>query len=246
MYICFDKIKTKQLLKIMEEAINRIKRWQYYNDDSLTLNLCHLDLTELPPIPEGVRSLYCTFNKLTKIDNLPNSLSILYCSMNNIKNLDNLPPNLQILHCQYNKIQYLDNLPNDLRILYCNHNLLTSVDHLPNSLRILYCEYNLITSLTNLPDNLTFIECHRNFISHIHKLPPKLNKIHTDKIRYHICSLGCSCSKMYKFYEHRLYKTQYYGYYKPVLSRLVHESLLSSELYDFMDVPVSRCYERYG
>src|SRR5438067_2250979 len=84
----------------MEIAQKRIR--ECINNNLLSLDLSHLNLSEL-------------------LNNLPSFLQILDCSNNQIKELNKLP-SLQTLYCSHNQIKELNNLPSSLQYLYCENN----------------------------------------------------------------------------------------------------------------------------
>ena len=51
----------------MDIAQQRINDWINLNDESKPLNLNSLNLTELPPLPNNLKILYCRDNKLTNL-----------------------------------------------------------------------------------------------------------------------------------------------------------------------------------
>ena len=64
----------------MEQAKELIRNWTWG-----PLHLSWLGLTELPELPEGLRSLYCQGNLLTRLpDTLPAGLRAFHCYGNNL------------------------------------------------------------------------------------------------------------------------------------------------------------------
>lgn len=84
----------------MEVAKKRIQEW---NTDSLdALDLSHLNLDELPKIPDYVTRLDCSFNNLITIKHLPKYLEYLNCSNNNLEHIAKLPSSLKYLNISGN------------------------------------------------------------------------------------------------------------------------------------------------
>lgn len=93
----------------MDVAERFIKQWIAHNDDTWTLNLSHLHLTELPIIPSNCKKLNFSGNNLTSLPELPFCQS-LNCAGNKLTRLPNLPM-CRELNCSRNQIIYLPDLP---------------------------------------------------------------------------------------------------------------------------------------
>ncbi len=112
----------------MEEAIDRVNNWIALNDQGAPLDLAHLNLKQLPPIPISCQILYCWKNKLTFLPQLPNCI-ILSCSSNKLTSLPELPK-CRSLYCYDNQLTCLPSLPCCITLwrfgnkyLYINKNL---------------------------------------------------------------------------------------------------------------------------
>ncbi len=158
------------------------------------LNLQHLGLTELPPLPDRVKRLICYGNNLTKLPELPTSLEELDCHNNQITEIPTLAPKLNYLNCSNNRVTKLPNLheevvevrcdeneieslpelPVDLFTLECSKNKLQSLPDLPKGLRILNCSHNKITSLPPLGPKLLYLQCQNNRLTVLPRLPNEL------------------------------------------------------------------------
>lgn len=130
----------------MDTAKLQIDIWLKNGDPNVTLNLSHLNLTELPVIPPECKKLDCSNNKLTTIPNA--DYHELSCFCNNITKLPKLP-NCQILACFDNKLTELPDLPECER-LNCHTNNLTKLPKLPKC-HLLSCNKNKLTQLPELP-----------------------------------------------------------------------------------------------
>ena len=132
-------------------------------------------------LPNSLKKLYCSSNKLTSLPNLPNSLEILYCYNNQLTSFANtqLPNSLEILYCYNNQLTSLPNLPNSLRKLYCWNNQLKSLPELPNLLEILHCYNNKLTYFSNdqLPNSLEKLNCSENKLTILPELQNSLKEL---------------------------------------------------------------------
>ena len=91
----------------MEVAKKRIQEW---NTDSLdALDLSHLNLSELPKIPDYVTRLDCSFNTLITINHLPKKLEYLNCANNRLQYISKLPSSLKYLNISGNPKLSIDN-----------------------------------------------------------------------------------------------------------------------------------------
>ena len=126
-------------------------------------------------LPNSLKSLYCSNNKLTDLPELPNSLELLYCCGNNLTSLPKLPDSLKELYCYDNKIVSLnDHLPDSLKKLSCYCNMLTYLPNLPNKLQQLYCSKNKLKKLPELPNSLITLFCSNKKLKELPKLPNSL------------------------------------------------------------------------
>ena len=137
----------------------------YYRQES--------DSIENHILPNSLKELECSFNRLTSLPDLPDSLQMLECSYNNLRSFTNvqLPDSLECLYCVSNKLSsFGDNqLPNSLKILDCSGNKLTSLPDFSNidhelilrfyqDLPINYIPYNTNIKLNTIEDNKIIIE----------------------------------------------------------------------------------------
>jgi hypothetical protein len=88
-------------------ALNRIKAWKDGENTHMKLDLRHLNIHTLPPIPNTVRFLYCGCGPLQFIHSLPNDLMSLTCMRCNITSLPRLPSGLTILDCEYTFLEVI-------------------------------------------------------------------------------------------------------------------------------------------
>lgn len=139
------------------------------------LDISRNRFTKLPNIPETVKILVCSRNKLTSIDLLANSkLERLFCGENKISTLDNLPGHIWELDCSNNQIEFLENLPSSCRHLNCSNNQINALNNLPYGITLLDCHRNPISSLDNLPTSITWLKCYNCKLVQIDNLPAKL------------------------------------------------------------------------
>lgn len=174
-------------------AIMHIKEWlaDKPNQHKAMLALNDLNLTELPPLPEQLRLLDASNNRLhnlnsaalpkhltylcvaknclSKLPTLPAKLERLFVDNNQLTDLPiALPKNLESLDAAHNKIKSLPPLPNTLNYLKVNDNELAYLPKLPSSLIHLFADDNLIYRLPNyLPMTLKQISCVSNGLRHL-------------------------------------------------------------------------------
>jgi hypothetical protein len=146
----------------MAQAQRRIDKWVTDGDVDNFLDLNNLDLTSLPKLPDNLKKLNCSHNKLARLPTLTDNLNLLFCDNNKLTTLPKLPDSLELLICNKNKLTELPKLPDNLEELFCHHNKLTRLPTLPNSLRILLCDNNKLTTLPKLPDSLEDLYCNNN------------------------------------------------------------------------------------
>ncbi len=113
----------------MNIAIQRINEWIQNNNDNAILNLSGLGLTKLPTLPNNLKDLDCSSNKLTSLPpRLPDTLCKLNCRCNKLTSLPILP-DLEELICNFNKL----NLPKNCLVYNkskyrCNHNVIEIIN----------------------------------------------------------------------------------------------------------------------
>ena len=111
----------------MIEAQSRINEWILEDDPDEMLSLSGLDLTSLPPLPDNLKRLDCSFNNLTRLPSLPESLVYLSCYSNKLKSLPHLPDSLKLLFCHDNELRSLPFLPTKLYMLSISDNDLPEI-----------------------------------------------------------------------------------------------------------------------
>ncbi len=129
----------------MQEAIKRINSWIALNDPTKELDLSHLNLEKLPPIPQSCQKIYCYSNKLTSLPELPNCKKEFACDDNLLKSLPTSLANCEIISCNWNFLTSLPELPK-CKWLFCCHNELTFLPTLPNC-KVLWCRDEADSSL---------------------------------------------------------------------------------------------------
>ena len=117
----------------MEIVRQRITDW---SDETQTLDLSGLDLTELPELPDKLTKLNCSYNQLVEFNfPLPENLTYLNCSHNQLEELPSLPETLTYLNCSHNNLLELPIIPLRCEYLLCSYNRLSVISGLPDSLR---------------------------------------------------------------------------------------------------------------
>lgn len=138
------------------------------------LDLSHLGLYELPPLPHNLIVLQCTNNQLSSLPDLPSSLQVLQCSSNQLTSLPTLPPWLRTFTCQFNQLTTLPALPPHLTMMLCDANQFETLPDLPQSLTYLSCSMNRLVSLPHLPQRLEKLYCSQNTLKALPELPSTL------------------------------------------------------------------------
>ena len=86
--------------------MKHLKRFEQKNIKEL--DLTYKDLTELPELPDTLKTLFCFDNKLTELPELPDTLKTLICYNNKLTELPELPDTLEYLYCSNNNLPYND------------------------------------------------------------------------------------------------------------------------------------------
>lgn len=98
----------------------------------------NVGLMNLPKLPETLKYLNCSGNRLTCLGTLPIGLEHLICSWNNIKSLPSIPKHLKTLICTHNKLTRLPILSNTIEKLWYHSNPLIEQPILPASVIEVY------------------------------------------------------------------------------------------------------------
>jgi HYR domain/Secretion system C-terminal sorting domain len=123
----------------------------------LTLNIEDCHLTNLPPLPAGLKELNCSGNLLTSLPDLPPGLERLNCNVNLLTSLPSLPTGLIYLNIAINNISSLPSLPGTLKIFYSYLNPIHCLPTLPASLSLLSLDPASITCLPNEVQDLNVV-----------------------------------------------------------------------------------------
>lgn len=162
--------------------------------DLYSLNVTNNHLTSLPPLPDNLVRLVCSYNpiielpalpnslcsiicsscQLNELPELPNSLENLWTSKNCIGRLPKLPDNLLQLACDCNNLTELPKLPPKLVDLICSNNDLAKIPVLPLTLKTLICDNNCVSELPTLPETLNYLNCSNNNLTKLPLLPKSL------------------------------------------------------------------------
>lgn len=126
-------------------------------------------ITTLPTFTNTNSLIYlnCSSNSLSNLPALPNSLKTLICKNNQLSSLPILPNLLIGLTCDNNQLGNLPSLPNSLTSLSCSNNQLSSISQVANVMNYFKIDYNNISCINNLPqvDNVTSANISNNPIS---------------------------------------------------------------------------------
>lgn len=159
-------------MELSIDAEHRVSAWIAKGNPYLELDLSCMNLTELPPLPENVKTLWCFENKLEKLPSpLPASLVELYCGKNPLIELPSpLPKKLRLLNCSSTNLVRLPALPPDLRTLFVGRNKLVELPDLPDCLSDIDCSRNRLSVLPmDIPSRLDNYEFHSNLFRNIRK-----------------------------------------------------------------------------
>ncbi len=97
------------------ELLRRIAAWQ----PGTRLDLYGLQITNLPPLPDGLKDLTCDYTNLTSLPSLPDGLHTLTCGNTPLTSLPQLPNSIIFLYCGHTRLTNLPSLPTSLQFLSC-------------------------------------------------------------------------------------------------------------------------------
>jgi len=144
-------------------------------DAARKVNLSHMGLKELPPLPKGIVTLDCSHNQLTSLPPLPSTMRMLVCNDNQLTTLPTLPLSLERVICANNQLTILPPFPRSLRELNCSNNRLMALHPLPMTILSLVCKSNNIQFLPALPPFLMELRCENNPLEDFPELPSYLS-----------------------------------------------------------------------
>lgn len=104
---------------VVSMLLERNAEFVNYKGELLQFNCSNTDVTFLPELPKGLKSLYCFSTSLTDLPKLPNTLEKLECSNTRVKRLPELPEKLIVLYCDRLRLERLPALPAGLQKLSC-------------------------------------------------------------------------------------------------------------------------------
>lgn len=91
---------------LYHQAIQRISAWICNNNPDAPLDLSHMGLDILPPLPLNIRILDISHNKLTVLPELPPSLLRLICNSNYITKMECIPEHIEYIDISDNLLMY--------------------------------------------------------------------------------------------------------------------------------------------
>ena len=150
-----------------------------------SLNLSNMNLTTLPPLPENLRELRCSYNRLVALPVLPASLLLLECAHNELTSLPRLPSFLHTLLCYENRLGSLPVLPDSLLTLNCSGNEVTEITQLPPHLNWFACNDNRLTSVCWIPDSVQSLDLGSNQLKVLPNFPKNLFVL---DVSHNLCS----------------------------------------------------------
>lgn len=142
------------------------------------LSMQGMQLTELPPLPPNLNTLFVGTNPLGALPPLPETITGLGVNNCNLTELTDLPPFLESLICLNNSLTSLPVLPETMIEMQCQNNQISSIPNLPDGMTLIILHNNLLTELPTLPSALTYFECYDNQLTWLPELPPLLNNLY--------------------------------------------------------------------
>lgn len=142
---------TTQSINVSSLCISDLTGIQYFSSLNY-LDCSGTSLTNLPPLPNTIQTLWCCcmyFTSLTSLPALPNSLKYLDCHTNSITTLPPLPSSLLSVDCHSNSITSLPTLPVSLTFLDCQFNSIKCFPNFPNSITNIFLNPNPFNCLPN-------------------------------------------------------------------------------------------------
>lgn len=134
--LLFLTVCTKMYGEDTEIALQKIQEWIKAGNTAEDLKLCRLRLTSLPPLPNSVKSFWCSNTLITSLpEELPSSLERLFCFETCIKKLPKLPNTLTLLLCFNSPLIELPELPLSLLHLSCSKTQISILPELPLKLK---------------------------------------------------------------------------------------------------------------
>ena len=127
--------------------------------ETIDISRC-LNVVRLPPLPVGVKRLYCSHTSLREIESLPEGLETLCVNNSKLEKLPKLPSSLQYLDCSFTSISELPYLPDSITHLFCTGNKnMTCISQLPENLVIFCISESSVVSCCELPKKLYSFSC---------------------------------------------------------------------------------------
>lgn len=160
--------RQKRLLRMTLE----LWRDAGFNDDMLSF--FNMQLSYIPEVPNNVRRLNMSRNRLRTLPPLPSRLVDLDISYNDIQSIDELPSDLQYLDVSGNRrLRRLPPLPTGLKQLNISSTALEELPALPSGLEILCITNTPLRSLPPLPVALEHLAMWDTAVRDL-TLPPNL------------------------------------------------------------------------
>ncbi len=126
-----DMSHLKKLKKVLC-LFNRLESCPILPKTVEILDLSGNPVKQLPKILSNIRELSCNSCELEQmVTILPQSLKILKCSNNKMKYINYLPESLEWFDCNTNELMELPRIPHSLLYLNCSHN---NIKGLPSSI----------------------------------------------------------------------------------------------------------------
>lgn len=158
-----------------QTAVKKLEEWFRRGPfESDKLDLSHLDLCELPPLPKWVKALDVSHNHLRSLPELPSGVQRINAKGNQLATLPALPDSVIWLNVADNSLKSLPKLNVNLQRLYAARNRLRSAPDFSQAKQLSYVglDYNQLTTLpSNMPASIKWLNVSYNFL---HSLPDDL------------------------------------------------------------------------
>jgi uncharacterized repeat protein (TIGR01451 family) len=164
-------VTTLTTMDIADDSVFSLEGIQYFTALQY-LDCSYNQLDTLTQLPDSLKTLICSTNRIAYIDAFPPALQLLRCDRNMLTSLPALPASIISFDCRENQLSLLPALPPSLPELVCSGNLLTSLPLLPASITRISCETNELDTLPSLPPSLTFLNCNNNVLSSLPAILP--------------------------------------------------------------------------
>lgn len=122
-----------------------------------TVDISCNKLTSLRGLPIHVKRVLAEYNQISTLEGAHEGLEYISLTSNLLSNLVGCPKSMIELDCDRNQLTSLIGANEGLLKLHCQCNSLDSFDYLPNSLKTVSLHSNPMTTLKVIPPNIQFL-----------------------------------------------------------------------------------------